>query len=263
VPLIPICALLVASLVERLHDRGTIRRGFGLMIAAAVLANGWGLYTAPGSGSLPFWHGGQEPSPVDFSRYTWLERTSKIFLNDIGTVNFLLALVEGPFSSRERISFMSHQGGFVPYMLARDHYGEVVFREPNGLYDRTFLECPYAEERYTGTPHGRGLRGTETFFLIGEILSETMPRCRLPFPDIVYSLHVPPQDVLQRLGYRVVYRGRGSWIAVYDPAGAGGPERLAPCPRFRGRCDRSILTDRMPPRLEDVSRGPVRFSGGR
>jgi len=266
VPLIPICAVLVGSLVERLHDRGQVRRWLAWMIGAAVLANGWGFYTAPGSGSLFFWQGGQEPSPVNFSRYTWLERTSKTFLNDMGTVNFLLTLIEGPFSSRERISFMSHQGGFVPYMLARDHYGEVVFREPNGLYDRTFLDCPYAEERYTGTAHGRGLPKVAVYSLIGEILSETMPRCGLPLPDIVYALHLPPQDVLQRLGYRVVYRGKGSWIAVYDPAGAAGREILASCPRYRGWCDRSILTDRMPPRLEDVrdrALGPVRFNGGR
>jgi hypothetical protein len=236
------------------------------MIAAAVLANGWGLYTAPGSGSLPLWQAGQEPSPVDFSRYTWLERTNKTHLNDMGAVNFLLALIEGPLSSRERISFMSHQGGFVPYMLARDHYREMVFREPNGLYDRSFQECPYAQERYTGTPYGRGLPDTEVFSLIGEILSETVPRCGLRFPDIVYALHVPPQDVLERLGYRVVYRGGGSWIAVYDPVRAAKPDILPPCPRYRGRCDRSILTERMPPRLEDArdgARSPVALNGGR
>lgn len=185
--------------------------------AASVLA----LALHPKNRALPLWRCGQlDQTP--FGHFPWTERSNKAQLRDLPVIDFLDALVPRLRAvAPGRLSFASHQMGFVVHRLSGRHPGALRIIDAAGLAERTLVDCAAIRPRVQRNAGGLWRMGHEYHpSLKVRFLLEDVRDCAGEVPDldphhpidILYELGIPDEALLADFGLSPVFVQRGHFF---------------------------------------------------
>jgi hypothetical protein len=154
---------------------------------------------------------------------TWPERANQVHTRDVVMVDEMNETLARLLEVRERVTILSKQAGLVTYYAALAHGGRIEFVDRLGLSSTHFDGV----RRELGLPTGpMGLTwDLADLFALGATRPEPAFH-----PDVIFDLHRLSANLVEELGYVVVYEQGGLASGRWATAEEREPRRSGPPP---------------------------------
>lgn len=219
VPVMPLNAVLVANVLQRLCAATILRNSLLCLIVAANMLYLW-RGTAIDFNGVPLWKKTKLLDTDNAEEFSFFERHAREHLHDIPTIAYVkpmlkkLLVIRSAQGNLQPVNIMAGQMGMVPFYLAKDFGKHLHFFDRNGITEETLTDCPPA----SGLPRTRNGIGTGYGWII-ENKADLESQCGFIMPDVIFDIETGfnRQNIvaLQQAGYVFVYRQRGH---IFDEA---------------------------------------------
>lgn len=143
VPLLPVVIPLALLGVERLPLARHWTHGL-LLLMVLLLLTGTVTFPRKKSKSLPLWAWGDSTGAPRTDEFGWTVRLNKPNRQDIRVYRALRRVIH---RLRDRgvkeITVLSDQGGFIPFSLMKEFYGDVTWVDRRGLVSTALIRCEF------------------------------------------------------------------------------------------------------------------------
>lgn len=210
VPVIPVAALLVTSVLSSLLRKPWVVHGLLAMLVVLTLKL-HPLFFVDGATGVPVWVR-YHMQPKQEGQYSVFEQYNYEHLRDMAVIDHLREIIPPLYAELKRpVRLISGQAGMVFYTLAKEFPGMVQFTDLRGLVEGSLTLCPDLAS-LPRDRNGLNWQGYGEYFSRLPALQQT---CGVLPPDIAFDMDRVFKDMdtaFAAAGYKKIHREQGELI---------------------------------------------------